>query len=242
MSRHAVISFGLLFIGFITLSCFVPAAADAGGKVGIYGVYMSPYGVDARNSSRPGFGIGGLFVAPVPAWNNAVAIQLGGEYINLLSKSISMEGEIDGIYQTFDQVTSQHYSRIYIGPRMGAHGEEFFRPYMGADLSLTIYGIGTKLSLNDPESQDGTSYRDIDSRTKVVAGFDVMAGVDLNISNSYSIDAGVRYVKSFSLPQQLGEGAETVYPQYFQVTIGFGLSFSKIGQMMRGGEEEQEQE
>ena len=209
----------------------------AGGKAGLYLVYMTPYGADARNVSRPGWGIGGLIVAPVPAWNNVVAIQLGGEYVNLLDKLVSMEGDVDGVYQQFDQVTSQHYSRIYLGPRLGAHGSDFFRPYMGADLSLTIYGIGTRLVLNDPDNPGETFDKGIDSNTKVVAGFDAMAGVDLNIANSYSVDIGVRYVKSFSLPQQLGEGAVTVYPQYFQVTLGFGLSFSKICSMMRGGDE-----
>jgi hypothetical protein len=50
-------------------------------------------------------------------------------------------------------------------------------------------------------------------------------GVDLNFWNKWNLEGGVRYLKSFSLPQLLGEGSEKIHPQYFQIYIGAGISF-----------------
>jgi hypothetical protein len=65
----------------------------------------------------------------------------------------------------------------------------------------------------------------------VVAGYDITLGIDLNFSNTVALDGGVRYLQSFSVPQQLGQGSEKIHPQYFQVYLGIGASFD----MIKGG-------
>ena len=63
-------------------------------------------------------------------------------------------------------------------------------------------------------------------------GYDFTLGIDLNFSNSIVVDGGVRYVKSFSVPQQLAEGSEKINPQYFQVYVGAGITFDFIKDRM----------
>ena len=53
-------------------------------------------------------------------------------------------------------------------------------------------------------------------------------GLDMNFHNTWNLDFGVRYVKSFGLVQQLGTGMVKVPPEYFQITIGAGLSFEYL--------------
>jgi hypothetical protein len=64
----------------------------------------------------------------------------------------------------------------------------------------------------------------------VIFGSDITLGLDLNFSNGIALDGGVKYIKSFSVPQQLGEGSVYIYPQYFQIYIGVGASFDMLGQ------------
>ena len=49
--------------------------------------------------------------------------------------------------------------------------------------------------------------------------------MDLDIATRFNLDGGVRYVKTFNVPQQLGEGSVPINPEYFQVFLGFGVSF-----------------
>ena len=67
--------------------------------------------------------------------------------------------------------------------------------------------------------------QDLESETELAAGFDVVLGVELNFSDKFYIDVGAKYIKAFNVPQQLGDDAETIYPQYFEFYAGFGLSF-----------------
>jgi hypothetical protein len=39
------------------------------------------------------------------------------------------------------------------------------------------------------------------------------------------VDIGVRYLKSWSVPQPLPHEVVTVHPEYFQVYLGLGFNF-----------------
>ncbi len=69
-------------------------------------------------------------------------------------------------------------------------------------------------------------------------GYDITLGVDLNFSNRIALDGGVKYLKSFSVPQQLGEGSVRVHPEYFQIYIGVGASFDLLARSKGSKEEE----
>jgi hypothetical protein len=207
----------LTFIAFIS---FGLSDAIAGGKVGVYGIYMVPRGDDAKNFSRPGWGFGFHVVLPVPQLANILAGTAGLEFINLLNKTARLRDSNTGLL--VDQETNQYYSRLFIGAQVGGHGNAFFRPHAGMNVALVWYSISTDLVVED--SHTGEEIRqNVSDETHTVAGWDITLGIDLNFSNKIALDGGVRYVKSFSVPQQLGEGSEKIHPQYFQVYLGIGI-------------------
>lgn len=195
-------------------------AVMADGKIGIYGTRMVPRGEDAENYSRPGYGGGLHVVAPLPQVSNFLAFTGGFEYINLLSENILVQEWPIRV----EQHTDQHYMRLYAGGRIGGHGNGFIRPYAGVNLALVIYGIDTDMVIPDDSDEDDL-HQDVDSEYHAVFGSDITLGVDFNFHNKWNIDTGVRYLKSFSVPQQLWEGSEKIHPEYFQFYIGVGVDF-----------------
>lgn len=216
----AIVALVMLVAGF--------SDAVAGGKVGIYGLWMEPDGEDAEKYSRGSLGGGLHVVVPVPQLSNVLAGVAGFEYVNLLSEDTEFRDGLTGL--RVEQQTRQHYVRFYVGAQVGGHGHGFFRPHAGVNLALINYGISTDVVIPDDYDRENEIRQNLRSKNRVVGGYDVTLGVDLNFSNKIALDGGVRYLKSFSLPQELGEDAVTVHPQYFQIYLGVGVSF----QMIRG--------
>lgn len=211
----------VLVISMFLVTACTPAIA--GGKVGVYGIYMEPRAAGSDNFSDPGWGFGVHAVAPLKQVHNLLAGVVGFEFVNLMSETHSFWDPYLGV--PVDQTTSQDYFRLYLGPSFGPHGPGFFRPHAGTNVALVVYDISTHLAIDDPDQPYG---RDTASRTEAAFGWDLNGGVDLNIANRFPVDVGVRYLKSFNVPQQLGTGAVTVYPQYFQFYIGVGMSFREL--------------
>jgi hypothetical protein len=210
----------LILIIFISITL---SDAIAGGKVGVYGIYMVPRGEEAENYSQPGWGFGLHIVVPVPQLANILAGTAGLEFINLLDKTIDLRDRTTGLW--VEQNTSQNYSRFFIGAQVGGHGNAFFRPHAGMNIAMVVYSISTDLVVSDSYTGEEI-IQNVSNETHIVAGYDITLGIDLNFSNKFAIDGGVRYVKSFSVPQQLGEGSVKIHPQYFQVYLGIGLGFN----------------
>ncbi len=197
-----------------------------GGKVGIYGIRMVPRGEGAKSYSRPGWGGGLHVVVPVPLLSNMLAGVGGLEIINLLSETIEFSDNITGL--RVEQQTSQNYGRIFVGSQIGGHGNGFVRPHAGLNVALVLYSINTDVVIPDDFDREKEIRQNLSSKTHAVFGYDITLGVDLNFSNKIALDGGVKYLKSFSVPQQLGEGAVTIHPEYFQIYFGVGASFDLI--------------
>jgi len=198
--------------------------AYSGGKAGVYGIYMEPRSSDSKDFSDPGWGVGFHVVTPLEQVHNLLAGVAGLEFVNLMSETHTFYDPY--IAAQVDQTTSQDYYRLYVGPSIGPHGPGFLRPYAGTNIALVVYNINTHAEIADPDQPYSNT---VSSRTEAAFGWDVNGGVDLNIKNRFPVDIGVRYLKSFNVPQQLGTNAVTVYPKYFQFYIGIGLSFGEIG-------------
>lgn len=212
---------GVLAVLMILVTACRPAIA--GGKVGVYGIYMEPRLADSGDFSDPGWGFGLHAVAPFKQVHNLLAGVAGFEIVNLMSETHSFWDPYLGA--PVDQTTSQNFYRLYLGPSIGPHGPGFFRPHAGTNVALVVYDISTHVEIGDPVQPYST---ELSSRTEAAFGWDLNGGVDLNIANRFPVDVGVRYLKSFNVPQQLGSSAVTVYPQYFQFYIGVGMSFREI--------------
>jgi hypothetical protein len=208
----------LIIIIFITLPDVI-----AGGKAGVYGIYMVPRGEDAKNYSQPGLGFGFHVVVPVPQLANILAGTVGLEFINLLEKTIDYWDRTTGL--RVEQNISQNYFRLFIGAQVGGHGNAFFRPHAGMNIALVYYNISTEI-VEAYSSNEEEIILSGNTEGHVVAGYDITLGIDLNFSNEFAIDGGIRYVKSFSVPLQLGAGSVKIHPQYFQIYLGIGVGFN----------------
>ncbi len=202
--------------------------AIAGGKLGIYGIRMVPSGKDAGDYSRPGWGVGLHVVVPVPRLRNGLAGVAGLDYVNLLSETIEFRDTFTGLI--VEQQTSQSYIRFYMGSQVGGHGNGFIRPHAGINLALINYRISTDVVVPDDSDRENEIRQNLREKSRWAFGYDITLGVDLNFSNTIALDGGVRYLRTFSLPQQLGENSVTIHPRYLQVYIGIGISFRMISE------------
>jgi len=212
----------------VTILLITFSQAAAGGKVGLYGIRMVPYGKDAETYSRPGWGAGLNAVVPIPQVGNMIAGVIGAEGINLLSRTERFQDGLTGL--RVEQQTNQNYFRLYAGSQVGGHGNGFIRPHAGLNLALVLYTFSLDVVVPNDANRENDIRQNLDSETKAVFGYDLNFGADLNFSNNIAIEGGVRYLKSFSLPQQLGDGSVKIHPQYFQIFLGVGASF----RMLRG--------
>jgi opacity protein-like surface antigen len=200
--------------------------ATAGGKVGIYGIRMIPYGIDAKEYSRAGWGGGIHVVVPAPQLGNILAGVAGIEFVNLLSGTTYYQDRVTLL--RVEQQTSQNYGRLFLGGQVGGHGNGFLRPHAGANVALVWYSFTIDVVIPNDYNRENEIRQKLRDDSKLVFGYDFTFGLDLNFNNNIALDGGVKYVKSFSVPQQLGEGSVTVHPQYFQVYLGIGMSFDMI--------------
>jgi opacity protein-like surface antigen len=212
----------------LVLLSIVFSDAIAGGKVGIYGIRMVPSGKDAGDYSRPGWGGGLHVVVPVPRLRNGLAGVAGIDIVNLLSETIEFNDNLTGL--RVEQQTEQNYVRLFIGSQVGGHGNGFIRPHAGINLALVNYRISTDVVVPDDEDRENEIRQNLREKSRWAFGYDITLGVDLNFSNKIALDGGVRYLRTFSLPQQLGENSVTIHPRYLQVYIGIGMSFRMISQ------------
>jgi hypothetical protein len=215
-----------IYLMSLALILLLQSGVLAGGKVGVYGIRMVPSGDDAEDYSRPGWGGGLHLVAPVPQLHNLLAGTAGIEMVNLLSRTVEFRDQITGL--RVEQQTDQNFFRIYLGGQVGGHGNGFIRPHAGINLALSIYNYDLDVVVPDDSDREDDIRQNLDQESEVVFGYDVTLGVDLNFSNTIVLDGGVRYLKSFSVPQQLADDAETIHPQYFQIYLGVGVAFEMI--------------
>ncbi len=219
----------LLFLA----ACAVPARdATAApsldqGKIQIYLLRMDPTSRDAKEFTRASWGGGASVVAPVPQLGNLFAGVLGIDIANMLSEKTEFRDQLTGL--RVEQQTNQSYMRFYLGGRVGPHGYGFVRPHVGSDIALVLYDITTDVVVPDDTDRQNEIRQNLRDETQAAFGWDVTAGVDFNFVNAIPVELGVRWLKSFNVPQQLGAGSVTVQPAYVQYYLAAGVSFGFMG-------------
>ena len=224
-SRFSRLSSMLLGLALISALGALTAHAQPNAKIGIYAIRMEPTGLDAKNFSRAGWGGGIHFVVPVPEVANVVAGSIGFEYVNLLDETVEFRDRVTGL--RIEQQTSQGYARLFLGPEVGGHGSGFLRPHAGMNLAAIFYGISTDIVIPDDRDRENEIRQNLESENRVAFGYDLTAGSDLNFGR-YLIEGGVKFTKSFNVPQQLGDGSVPISPGYFQIYLGVGVNLRGI--------------
>jgi hypothetical protein len=213
----------LRVVVFLLLSLFVIVNnAAASGKVGVYAIRMVPYGQDAETYSRASWG-GGIHAVLPFRFSEIVALTGGLEFVNFLNTTVDLRDRTTGL--KVNQTTSQSYVRLFLGGQVGGHGNGFLRPHAGVNLALIFHDFSIDNTVPDDTNPDKSISQNVEHISRVVFGYDITLGLDLNFSNTIALDGGVKYVKSFSVPQQLGSASLKIYPQYFQIYFGVGVSF-----------------
>jgi hypothetical protein len=213
----------------------VPRLASADGKISLYVSHMVPADVDARRFSRASWGGGIDAVLPWYAAHDLLALTGGLEISNMLSQSTDVWDPV--LREVLEQTTSQSYGRFFVGGRVGPHGPGFLRPHVGANLAIVWYGISTDIKFPNPDDPDNPHSKTLESEYQAAFGYDLNAGVDLNVANTVPVEVGTRYVRTFNVPQQLGQGAVSVSPSYIQIYVAVGLGFDFLNRgSRRGGE------
>jgi opacity protein-like surface antigen len=200
--------------------------ASAAGKVHFYGIRMDPTDADARQYSRPGYGLGIEAVAPPPVFARLVAGVIGIEWVNLLAQTKKFQDPTTGL--RVEQQTSQDYFRAFLGAQVGSHNTGFLRPYAGANLAAVVYAIRTDVVVPDDVTRQNEIRQNLRDESEAAFGWDANAGLDLNFRDRWSLDLGVRVLHAYGVPQQLGAGAVTIQPSYVQYHAGFGVSFDAV--------------
>ena len=100
-----------------------------------------------------------------------------------------------------------------------------FRPYVGANLALNYYTISTDVVIPDDRDYENEIRQHLERESEFAFGFDLALGIEFNIRDIFFIDLGARYLKTFSVPQQLGPDAEKIHPQYILMFAGFNIRF-----------------
>jgi opacity protein-like surface antigen len=222
-SRRLTASLALLL-----LSSFAASAAADGdnSRLGIHVIYLEPNGEDAKDYSKSAWGGNIEVVLAPPQVYDALAFSLGFELAQLDAQTVRFIDRTTLL--TVEQQTTQDYFRIYLGGRVGHQGHGFLRPYAGANIALNIFRIDTDVVIPDDSVRENEIRQDLESNTETAFGFDAIAGIELNFYDKWYIDVGGKFIKTFSVPQQLGEDAVEIHPQYFQIYVGGGVTFGLL--------------
>ena len=114
----------------------------------------------------------------------------------------------------------QLYGRVFVGGEVGPHGHGTVEPYANLALSMIVYGF-----FDDVQISGGSAPGELlVSEHEVAAGWSAGAGVNLNFSR-FGVSGGVRYLREFGTPQQLGNDTVVIQPAYMQYRIGLTVPF-----------------
>lgn len=218
--RTRSLAIALVCLVGLTHPYFAASARAADGRVLFYGLRQDPSDADARDYGRPGWGGGLALKASVSGTEGLVAGVLGIEAVNLLSSKKIFRDGLTGL--RVEQNTSQNYGRLYLGGELGPHGNGFLQPYAGADLALVFYNIGTTVTIPDDFDRENSINQQLRDETEAAFGWSAGAGVVFDVGR-WGIDAGVRYLEQYGVPQQLGDGAVTIQPSYLQYRLGVAI-------------------
>ena len=201
----------------------VPAFA-AIPRVTIYATRIDPADRAARDYARPGYG-GGVDISWPISGSQGMVSGIGGiEITSLLSKVKTFQDQLTGL--RVEQHTDQVYGRLFVGGELGPHGNGFLQPYANASLALVFYNINTDVVIPDDSDRQNDINQHLSGENEAAFGWSAGTGANLNFGR-WGIDGGVRFLKQYGVPQQLGDGAVTIQPSYIQYRLGLSVAIPR---------------
>jgi len=176
-------------------------------------------------SDKPSWGGGLAVVVPLTRTDIFPAVDIGMEYFNCLSEN---ETITDPYYGSADIPTSQGIYRFYTGGRLGVNGPGTFRIFMGGHFALAVNRIHTAyvIYLSNGEGRQTPERENLYSQTRTSLGYDVNAGCELQLAETFIFESGLRYLHSFNAPIQLDDyRAIPIASDYSQIYFSVGAFF-----------------
>ncbi len=221
-SQSAIVTSLALMAGSLCAPTHAAHATGTPVKIALYGVRIEPSGADAKDFSSAGWG-GGIRAVVSPSFlQHGIGFGAGFEIVNLLDRTILVNDPQSPL--RVEQTTSQQFFRVTLGGELGPHGHGFFRPFVGANVAVHMYTIGTQLTVPNDANPDQSLHQDLGSESNAAFGYDFTIGCDLQYRRFF-VEGGTRFLKSFNVPQQLtSRGAVTIHPGYLQAFVGLGAT------------------
>ncbi len=208
---------------FSMFAIVLPVTA-ATPRATFYVLRMDPADASARDFAKPGWGGGADVSLPLPGTQGLLAVVGGVEGASLLSKVKKFQDQLTGL--RVEQHTDQSYGRLFVGGELGPHGNGLLEPYANLAIAMVFYGISTNVVVPDDINRQNSINQLLSGQNEVAFGWSAGTGMNLNFGR-WGIDGGVRYLKQYGVPQQLGDGAVTVQPSYLQYRLGVSLAISR---------------
>jgi hypothetical protein len=206
------------FVVLALCALALPARA-ATPRCTIYGVLMDPTDKEARDFSDPGWG-GGVDVSWPVHGTEGMLSMIGGIEAASLFSSVKTFHDPTGL--RIEQHTNQVYGRMFLGGELGPHGNGTIQPYGNLAVALVIYGISTDVVIPDDVNAENAINQHLSDHNEAAFGWSAGTGVNL-FFGKWGVDGGIRFLKQYGLPQQLGAGAVTIQPSYFQYRLGLSI-------------------
>ena len=206
------------------LVLFAAPALAAKPRLGLYVNRLDPADREARDFARPGWG-GGLDVSwPIDGTAGMLSAIGGIEGSSLLSNVKEFRDGLTGL--RVEQHTDQFYGRLFLGGELGPHGNGFLEPYANLAIAVVFYGINTHVEIPDDFDRENSINQVLSEQNEAAFGWSAGTGLHLNFGR-WGIDGGVRFLKQYGVPQQLGDGAVTIQPSYIQTRLGATLMLDR---------------
>jgi hypothetical protein len=243
-SEGAVFSAAPVLRGFIMRSCIralVPvllgvalpaAAADLPGessgdlprwhegipRVAVYAMRIDPGAPLRQGAWNSGYGGGAEVSWPIPGTQGLFAAYGGAEVSSFYSGVRTVADSASG--ERAEHHMDQLYGRFFAGGELGAHSDGTLEPYANLALATIVYGYFDDVKLTAGDA----SQELLVSEHEVAMGWSAGAGVNLNFAH-FGVTGGVRYLRQFGTPRQLGNGTVPIQPAYMQYRIGITAPF-----------------
>ena len=195
-----------------------PGEHTATPRVSLYAMRIDPGAPVRQGAFNSGYGGGTDVSWPIPRSQGLLALVGGGEVSSLYSGVRSVVDTASG--ERAEHHMDQLYGRLFVGGELGPHGDGTLEPYANLALSMIMYGY-----FDDVQITAGDASRELlVSQHELGVGWSAGAGVNLNFDR-FGVTGGVRYLREFGAPRQLGNGAVVIQPAYMQYRVGLTVPF-----------------
>ena len=187
-------------------------------RVAVYAMRIDPGAPLRQGAWNSGYGGGADVSWPLPRTQGLLALFGGAEVSSLYSGVSTMVDTTSG--ERAEHHRDQLYGRLFVGGEVGPHGDGTLEPYANLALSTIVYGYFDDVQI----TAGGAASELLVSQHEVGVGWSAGAGVNLNFRR-FGLTGGVRYLRQFGAPIQLGNDAVVIKPAYMQYRFGITAPF-----------------